>query len=221
MSVGAYREPVTSDLLRLLAGSAPEAARGLLGAVVRANGVTVRLTELEAYLGTGGDPASHAHRGPTPRNAVMFGPPGGLYVYFSYGIHWCANVVCGPEGTAAAVLLRAGEVVDGIVVARGRRGSAADRDLARGPARLAQALGLTGSATGTSVLDGHGPLVLAAGGTVEPDRVRSGPRVGVATAADVPWRFWLAADPFVSVYRRSTRAGPRPGCPGDAQGEPG
>ncbi|HEV2086670.1 MAG TPA: DNA-3-methyladenine glycosylase [Cryptosporangiaceae bacterium] len=204
---------MTSDLPRLLAGPAPDAARGLLGTLVRANGVTVRLAESEAYLGTGEDPASHAHRGPTPRTTVMFGPPGGLYVYFSYGMHWCANVVCGPEGMASAVLLRAGEVVEGIRLARERRGAAVDRDLARGPARLAQALGLDGTATGTSVLDGQGPVVVVPGEPVEPGQVRSGPRVGVATAADLPWRFWIAGDPFVSAYRRSARAVGSPTVP--------
>lgn len=139
------------DLAGLLAGPVVPAARGLLGCLVTAGGVTVRLTEVEAYGGLGADAASHAHRGRTPRNAVMFGPPGHLYVYFTYGMHWCANVVCGPEGEAAAVLLRAGEVVDGLAAARARRPAArADRELARGPARLTAALGLDGAANGTS-----------------------------------------------------------------------
>jgi len=104
--------------------------------------VGVRLTEVEAYDGLD-DPASHAYRGETPRNAVMFGPAGFLYCYFTYGMHWCANVVCGPDGVATAVLLRAGEVVRGVDVARSRRPAARSlRDLARGPARLAQSLGL-------------------------------------------------------------------------------
>ena len=103
--------------------------------------MAVRLTEVEAYDGPT-DPASHAHRGRTARNAIMFGPPGHLYVYFSYGMHWAANVICGPEGHAAGVLLRAGEVVDGIEAARTRRGRARDRDLARGPGRLCAALEL-------------------------------------------------------------------------------
>ena len=119
-----------------------EVAPDLLGAHVSHRGVTIRLTEVEAYDGPN-DPGSHAYRGLTPRTGVMFGPPGGLYVYFSYGMHWCANLVCGSEGTASAVLMRAGEVVEGIEVARSRRGGVVDRDLARGPARLAQALGLS------------------------------------------------------------------------------
>ncbi|HEY2670050.1 MAG TPA: DNA-3-methyladenine glycosylase, partial [Rugosimonospora sp.] len=103
-----------ADLAELLAGPVEGAARGLLGCLLSANGVTARLTEVEAYSGAGLDPASHAHRGRTPRNAVMFGPAGYAYVYFTYGMHWCVNVVCGPEGQASAVLLRAGSIVDGL-----------------------------------------------------------------------------------------------------------
>ena len=177
--------------------------------LVTANGVTVRLSEVEAYSGTGTDPASHAHRGRTPRNAVMFGPPGYAYVYFTYGMHWCLNVVTGPVGIASAVLLRAGAVVAGLDVARSRRGvRVPDRDLARGPARLASALGLDRSAYGTSVLDGTGPILLSPPPLpVDPALVRAGPRVGVTGAHDVEWRFWLDTDPTVSPYRRHT---PRP-----------
>jgi DNA-3-methyladenine glycosylase len=200
----------TPLIAALLSGPPDVAARGLLGCLVRANRVTVRLTEVEAYGGVGADPASHAHRGRTPRNVVMFGPPGYLYVYFTYGMHWCLNVVCGPAGTATAVLLRAGEVVDGLPEARGRRPAARhDRDLARGPARLATALALDGTANGTSVLDGSGPLSLVPGNPVDPASIRSGPRVGVAGGHDTPWRFWLAADPTVSAYRRQASR-PRP-----------
>jgi DNA-3-methyladenine glycosylase len=185
----------------VLAAPASEAAPGLLGCLLTAGGVTVRIVEVEAYGGVGEDPASHSHRGPTRRNIPMFGPPGTLYVYFTYGMHWCANVSCSPPGTASAVLFRAGEVVSGLDIARSRRGRSTDRDLARGPARLAQALGLEGSDSGTSLLDGSGPAQLSRGTPVDPALVRSGPRVGVATAADVPWRFWIDADPSVSVYR--------------------
>ncbi|WP_324653079.1 DNA-3-methyladenine glycosylase [Georgenia sp. H159] len=169
--------------------------------------VTVRLTEVEAYDG-GNDPGSHAYRGLTPRTEVMFGPPGRLYVYFTYGMHWCANVVCGEEGRASAVLLRGGEVVDGLELARSRRAAARrDIDLARGPARMAQALGLTGEDNG---------VTLSAGGRAElsgPDRpaarVQTGPRVGVAgpggDAEAFPWRFWLTDDPTVSTYRPGVR----------------
>ncbi|HEY1484541.1 MAG TPA: DNA-3-methyladenine glycosylase [Micromonosporaceae bacterium] len=179
-------------------------ARSLLGAGLSANGVTVRLTEVEAYAGTGEDAASHAHRGRTPRNAIMFGPAGFAYVYFTYGMHWCLNVVCGPDGVAQAVLLRAAEVVDGIDVARSRRPAAAhDRDLARGPARLASVLGIDRSAYGTNMLDGSGPLLLRRPSVVvEPARIVAGPRVGVTGALDRQWRFWIDGDPTVSPYRR-------------------
>ncbi|MFI5836907.1 DNA-3-methyladenine glycosylase [Micromonospora sp. NPDC051300] len=187
-------------------------ARTLLGWIVSANGVRIRLTEVEAYAGAGEDPASHAHRGPTPRNRVMFGPAGHVYVYFVFGMHWCANIVCGRDGEAAAVLLRAGEVVDGIGTARERRPHASDRDLARGPARLVTALGLDRDANGTSAVDGTGPLRLAPpADPVDPARIVAGPRVGVAAAHDLPWRFWLAGEPSVSVYRRhSPRRRPTP-----------
>ena len=142
---------VTRDLLgRLLVHQAPEGPSA------------VRLVEAEAYDGAGLDPASHAHRGPTPRNAVMFGPPGHLYLYFTYGMHWCANVVCAPQGTAQAVLLRAGEPVCGVERMQARRPASRPRDLARGPARLCQALVLAGWANGAP-LD-SGPVLLCAGG---------------------------------------------------------
>ena len=185
------------------AAQVADTARTLLGWTVSAGGVTVRLTEVEAYAGTGEDPASHAHRGPTPRNTVMFGPAGHVYVYFVFGMHWCANIVCGRDGEAAAVLLRAGEVVDGRELARERRAGVSDRDLARGPARLVMALGVTAAANGTSMLDGTGPLLLTPPTRpVAPSAVSAGPRVGVAAAHDVPWRFWITGDPTVSPYRR-------------------
>jgi len=175
----------------------------LLGAILRHAEVAVRITEIEAYDGAS-DPASHAYRGRTARNAVMFGPPGHLYLYFTYGMHWAANVVCGPEGSAAGALLRSGEVVEGLEVARSRRGAATDRDLARGPGRLTQALGLTSAQRGT-YLFGAGPVTLLRP-TIEGVAVASGPRVGVSLEADRPWRFWIAGDPYVSAYRRSPRA---------------
>jgi DNA-3-methyladenine glycosylase len=164
--------------------------------------VGVRLTEVEAYLGEGEDPVSHSYRGLRARNAVMFGPPGHAYVYFTYGMHWCANVVCRPEGVSGGVLLRAGEVVTGLESARARRPSARkDVDLARGPARLANALALTGAENGQDFCDG-GLLRMRAGDPVAPTRLRSGPRVGVAPAGAVaPWRWWLDGEPSVSVYR--------------------
>ena len=192
--------------LEFPASAVDQAARQLLGWRLVANGVTVRLTEVEAYSGLGADPASHAHRGRTGRNEVMFGPAGRLYVYQIYGMHYCANVVCGEDGRAAAVLLRAGEVVDGLEVARQRRPAARhDRDLAAGPAKLMQVLALDRGANGTSVLDGTGPLTLRPPAEPVPaGLIEAGPRVGVTAAHDVAWRFWIAGDPTVSAYRRHT-----------------
>ncbi|HEY5979647.1 MAG TPA: DNA-3-methyladenine glycosylase [Microlunatus sp.] len=187
-----------------MAGAVEDVAPTILGATLTHDGVTVRITEVEAYAGER-DPASHAFRGRTARTEVMFGPPGHLYVYFSYGMHHAANVVCGPDGTASGVLIRAGEVVDGRDRARARRGERVrDRDLARGPGRLAQALGLT-LADGGADLFGRGAvrLVLDA---YPVDQVATGPRVGVSVAAEVPWRFWVQSDRFVSDYQRSPRA---------------
>jgi len=186
-----------------LSRPAEEVAPALLDAVLRRGDVAVRLVEVEAYAGAD-DPASHAYRGLTERTAVMFGPPGQLYVYFTYGMHWAANVVCRPDGAAAGVLLRAGEVVDGIETARSRRGRSTDRDLARGPGRLCQALGITGGEKGTYLL-GDGPVTLTP--PLEPvAEVGRGPRVGVSVEADRPWRFWIPGDAHVSTYRRSPRA---------------
>ena len=197
---------VTYPWLEAPATEIPDVARTLLGWHVTANGITVRLSEVEAYSGLGQDPASHAHRGPTARNAVMFGPAGFLYLYRIYGLHYCANVVCGPPGVAAAVLLRAGEVVDGLEPARSRRPAAkTDRDLASGPAKLVEALGLDATAYGTSVVDGTGPMTMTPPGEPVPtELIEAGPRVGVTAAYDVAWRFWIKGDPTVSAYRRHT-----------------
>lgn len=189
-----------------------EVARDLLGAVLEVDGpqgtVAVRLSEVEAYAGAV-DPASHAYRGRTQRNAVMFGPPGHLYVYFVYGMHWCCNVVCGPDGDASAVLLRAGAVVSGADLARARRpGARSGAELARGPARLATTLGIDSAAGGADLLDPASPLRLTRGDPVPDDAVRRGPRVGVAAAGEVPWRLWIAGDPTVSPYRPRTRRVP-------------
>lgn len=187
----------------LLAGPVLEVAPRLLGGVLRhetAEGpVSVRLTEVEAYAGER-DPGSHAYRGATKRNEVMFGPAGHLYVYFTYGMHHCCNVVVGEVGTASAVLLRAGEVVEGVELARVRRTAGPDRDLARGPARLCQALGIDLAHNGTDL--STGPLTLTlADRPVDPGLVRTGPRVGLRHAADHPWRFWVDGEPTVSAYR--------------------
>lgn len=190
-----------------------QVAHELLGREVRhrtAEGtVAVRLTEVEAYSGQGIDPGSHAHRGQTRRNAVMFGAGGHLYVYFTYGMHWCANLVCGPPGQASGVLLRAGRVVEGLDLARSRRPTArSERELCRGPARLASALALDGAHNGRDVCAGGTDLAVLAGAGTAHEAVGTGPRVGVAgEGADIPWRFWVAGDPSVSVYRRAIPRG--------------
>ena len=186
-----------------LDGPVAEVAPTLLGSLLQHGEVTVRVTEVEAYDGPD-DPASHAYRGPTARTEVMFGPPGHLYLYRSYGLHWAANVVCGPDGTASGTLLRAGEVVEGLALAHARRGRSSDRDLARGPGRLTQALGLGPEHKGSYLLGG-GPVSLE----LHPQpaaAISCGPRVGVSAAADRPWRFWLTGDRHVSDYKRSPRA---------------
>lgn len=212
-----------------------DVAPDLLGAFVTASSpagdVTVRLTEVEAYAGES-DPGSHAYRGPSPRNAVMFGAAGHLYVYRHMGLHHCVNVVTGTEGTAAAVLLRAGEVVGGVELARDRRTARGvvrrDVDLAAGPARLTTCLGLDLSSYGVDLLDPRSPvrleLLRSAGGrgagaahlgTHRDDTplVLTGPRVGVAgdggDATAHPWRFWLADEPTVSKYRAAPPRRPR------------
>ncbi|WP_340381718.1 DNA-3-methyladenine glycosylase [Streptomyces sp. SS7] len=168
--------------------------------------ITVRLTEVEAYDGPN-DPGSHAYRGRTPRNEVMFGPPGHVYVYFTYGMWHCMNLVCGPDGRASAVLLRAGEVIEGVDLARKRRLSARDdKELAKGPARLATALGVDRTLDGTDACAPEGsPLSLLTGTPIPSHQVSNGPRTGVAGEGgngDVhPWRFWAAGDPTVSPYR--------------------
>ncbi|MFF0263926.1 DNA-3-methyladenine glycosylase [Kribbella sp. NPDC004536] len=209
----------------VLAGPVLEVAPKLLGTVLRSTTdegtVAVRLTEVEAYDGPN-DPGSHAYRGETPRNAVMFGPPGFLYVYFTYGMHFCMNVVVGPDSKPSAVLLRAGEVIEGLELARIRRGQPApqksvfnqvrpgpttkrpaanpDRDLARGPARLCVALGIGRDGNGIDLLSKDSPIQLLNGSGYD-GVPATGPRVGLREAADRPWRFWIPNDPTVSPYR--------------------
>jgi DNA-3-methyladenine glycosylase len=162
-----------------------------------------RIVEVEAYHGAN-DAASHAYRGETPRTAVMFGPAGFLYVYFTYGMHWCANVVCGPEGEAAAVLIRALAPTGGLAAMRAARPAARlDRDLCNGPAKLCQALGITGSDNGVDLLaadgDGGAGLVrLEDDGTPPPRRPGRGTRIGIKEATEKRWRFWAPGSPFVS-----------------------
>lgn len=181
------------DLTRHATAVAPD----LLGATLRFGPVAVMLTEVEAYEGTD-DPASHAWRGPTPRTRVMFGPAGHCYVYRSYGMHWCMNIVCGVDGRAAAVLLRAGEVVDGLDVARERRPGIADRNLARGPGCLTRALGISYDQDGARLGAAGAPTLVER--TVVPS-IERGPRVGISRAVDEQRRFWIAGHPTVSVYR--------------------
>ena len=189
-----------------LVGPAPAVAPRLLGARLVGRGVVARIVEVEAYGPD--DPASHAVRGRTPANRTMFAAAGHLYVYVSYGVHHLGNVVVGPTGTGAAVLLRAVEVVAGEEVARARRGADGPRSarwLAGGPGRLGQVLDLrTDRDDGLDLLDEDAPLVLCPGEEV--GDVASGPRVGVSGAPDVPWRFWVAGHPAVSRYTRSPRA---------------
>ena len=208
-------EPTTElspEVASILSRDSLEAAPALLGAVISVAGsqgrVAIRLTEVEAYRGEE-DPGSHAFRGRTARNTSMFEAGGCIYVYFTYGMHHCLNIVTGPAGVSRAVLLRGGEVVDGIELARARRPAArTDRDLARGPARLCAALGLDRSDDG-ALLGGPGSRISLT--LPEPQRVpeseliRCGPRTGVAGPGGdgeaFPWRFWLDGEPTVSTYR--------------------
>jgi len=189
------------------------AARLLLGGVLSCRGVSALIVEVEAYGGPRDGPwpdaAAHSYRGRSARNAVMFGPAGHLYTYRSHGIHVCANVSCGPEGTAAAVLLRAAAIESGLGAAQVRRGPAVRPvALARGPGNLCSALAIEMGDNGLDVFDTDSPVTVQLGGR-GPDSC--GPRVGVSQAADRPWRFWLTGRPEVSAYRRSPRA-PRPGA---------
>jgi DNA-3-methyladenine glycosylase len=198
-----------------LAHPAEQVAPWLLGAVLThetpEGTVSVTITETEAYSGTA-DPASHAYRGRTPRNAVMFGPAGHLYVYRSHGLHWCANIVTGTDGVASAVLIRAGRVIEGEDLARKRRGAKVESPrLARGPGNFCQALGISAEHNGTDLLTGAS-VVLSEGEPVPAALIRVGPRVGVTKAHDWQHRFYLAGDPTVSAYRLSPRAKPPAGA---------
>jgi len=176
-------------------------------------GRTGRIVEVEAYAGAL-DPASHAYRGPTRRNRVMFGPPGHLYVYFSYGMHWCANVVCGPPGRAQAVLLRALAPVSGLAAMRDARvGASRERDLCRGPARLTQALGISGADDGADLVSRSARIHVLDDGVAPPDEPACGPRVGLSVAVEVPWRFWVPEDPHVSPFRGGGRGRRREAAP--------
>lgn len=190
-----------------------DAAGRLLGARLSARGVSATIVEVEAYGGVPDGPwpdaAAHSYRGPTRRNAVMFGPPGRLYTYLSHGIHTCANVVCATDGVAAAVLLRAAVIDGGLDVARSRRGARVPpTGLARGPGNLCSALGIALADNGVDLFDDASPVRLELCGRLD---ATFGPRVGVSQAADRPWRLWIGGRPEVSAYRRSQRA-PAPGA---------
>lgn len=183
---------------------APQLAADLVGKLLHKpeDGLVARIVEVEAYRQD--DPASHAHRGQTARNTPMFGPPGHAYVYFSYGAHWCLNVVAGEEGFGEGCLLRAAEPLEGLQLMRARRGpTIRERDLLRGPGRLGQAFALERSYSGTDIC-GRGRLHLSDDGTRPV--VETGPRVGVSLAAEMAWRYFVAGSPWVSAYKRSPRA---------------
>jgi len=172
--------------------SVHEVAPDLIGAILLVDGVGGRLVEVEAYHHT--DPAAHSFNGPTPRNAVMFGPPGFAYVYRSYGIHWCLNFVCEPKGSASAVLIRAIEPTAGLSIMRRRRGVADERLLCSGPGRLCEALGIT-HAQNAMALNAPPFKLLARTGEVQ---VIAGPRIGLTKAVDKPWRYGLKGSRFLS-----------------------
>jgi len=167
-------------------------ARDLIGATLLFKGVGGRIVEVEAYHHT--DPAAHSYNGQTPRNAVMFGPPGYAYVYRSYGIHWCVNFVCEAEGSASAVLIRAIEPTDGIAAMRRRRGLTDERLLCSGPGRVCAALGITGAHNGLA-LDTP-PFALSP--REDEVAIIVGPRIGITKAADLPWRYGLKGSRFLS-----------------------
>ena len=213
LAAAAFHVATREELRPLPLEVAPRLLGGILTVVLGDDTVALRITEVEAYHGKGTgpvpDPGSHARMGYTQRNATMWGEPGHLYVYLSHGIHSCANVVCGPEGEAGGILLRAGEVTAGLEIARTRRPAArTDRELARGPGRLGDAMGLRHALhDGIDVVDG-----MPRGGAVaslllrdEPlAEVAAGPRVGIAGVAGTdafPWRFWIPGDRTVSPFR--------------------
>lgn len=184
---------------------APELVGKIIVSTVDSATVVARITETEAYRDD--DQASHTYRGQTPRNEVMFGDPGRLYVYLSYGMHYCANAVSHVDGRSGGVLMRAGTVLEGRPVARARRGNPrSDQQLARGPGCLAQALGLTLDAGGADLCHDTSAVRIYSDGVRPP--ISSGPRVGVRLAADVHWRYWATGDKSVSAYKRSPRAEP-------------
>ena len=218
----------TKRLQRSFLGRDPVlVAPELLGKLLQRGPLLARIVEVEAYGGADDD-ASHAFRGKTPRNATMYGPPGHLYVYFTYGLHYCANVVCGGEGEAGAVLLRALAPLAGLEVMAERRSTARkplfrrdesrpaakgkaaptlrEQDLCSGPAKLCQAFGLDRRSDGYDLIRGNEGIVLLDDGTEPPNKPSVGTRIGLAegcSARDVPWRWWVPGEPSVSGPRGS------------------
>ena len=191
-----------------------EVAPALLGSRLTVGDVSLRITEVEAYLGVGEDPGSHSFRGQTARNSTMFGDAGHLYVYFTYGMHTCANIVCSPPGTSGGILVRAGEIVEGLDTARERRTtSKRDTDLAQGPARLTVALGIAMTDDGADLFASRVRLDVAA--PLAPALISSGPRTGVAGpggSVNYPYRYWITGDPTVSPYKpaKLSKTAPNP-----------
>ena len=201
---------------KLLSVHPAEAAKTLLGRVlaVPGEGLRARITEVEAYGGPADspwpDPGAHTWPGPTPRNRVMFGPAGHLYVYRSYGIHFCANVTAGPDGVGGGVLLRAATILDGEDAAMARRiregAGVVKPNLARGPGNLGQALGIDLGDYGLDLFDAGSRVQLETGEAQRGHAPNSGPRVGLRGASERPWRFWIPGEPSVSAYRRHAKA---------------
>ena len=170
----------------------------LLNKVLVYGDLAARIVEVEAYAGQE-DPGSHGYRGQTARNRTMFGPPGHLYVYFTYGMHFCANAVCGPDGQATAVLLRAAEPVAGLEAMRAARTTARrDRDLCRGPARLCAAFGIDRTFDGADLVAGDHGVVIVDDGVAPPARPAVSTRVGLSAGADLPWRYYIGEHPALS-----------------------
>jgi DNA-3-methyladenine glycosylase len=184
-------------------------AKQLLNKVIVHGECAARLVEVEAYCGAI-DPGSHAFRGKTLRNATMFGPPGGLYVYFTYGMHWCANAVCGDVDEGVAVLLRAAEPVRGLDLMRERRGRAAlrDRDLCSGPAKLCQAFALDRAFDGSDLVTGDRGVVIVDDGVRPPRRPGNSVRIGLRAGAEHPWRWFVEGNEHVSLRPRTVSRRP-------------